>query len=52
VEIFDEFAHFSSKGIAEGAIPEKKNGQDHEKITDSERIKPIIQVKRDIKRVK
>jgi N-acetylglutamate synthase-like GNAT family acetyltransferase len=43
-KIFDEIAPVSSKGIAEGTISEKKQGQDHEKIADSERIKPKTQV--------
>ena len=43
-EVFDEIAHASSKGIAEGAILSKKHGQDREKIADSERIKPKVQV--------
>jgi hypothetical protein len=43
-EISDEISHFSSKGIAEDAISEKKNGKDREKILDFERIEPKIQV--------
>jgi hypothetical protein len=33
-EISDEISHFSSKGIAEGAISEKKNEKDRGKILD------------------
>jgi hypothetical protein len=43
-EISDEISHFPSKGIAEGAISEKKNGKDRGKILDSERIEPKTQV--------
>jgi tRNA modification GTPase len=43
-EIPDEIVHFSSKGITEGAISEKKNGQDRGKILDFERIEPKTQV--------
>jgi hypothetical protein len=43
-EIFDELAFVSSKGIAEGPILSKKQRQDCEKIADSERIKPKVQV--------
>lgn len=40
----EEIAHASSKGIAQVAILEKKQGQDREKIADFERIKPEVQV--------
>jgi hypothetical protein len=43
-EISDEVSHFSSKGTAEGAISEKKNGKDRGKILDFERIEPKTQV--------
>jgi hypothetical protein len=43
-EISDETADFSSKGIAEGAISEKKNEQDRGKILDFKRIEPKTQV--------
>jgi hypothetical protein len=43
-EISDEISHFSSKGIAEGAISEKKNGKDRGKILDFERTEPKTQV--------
>jgi hypothetical protein len=39
-----EISHFSSKGIAEGVISEKKNGKDRGKILDFERIEPKTQV--------
>jgi hypothetical protein len=39
-----EISHFSSKGIVEGAISEKKNGEDRGKILDFERIEPKIRV--------
>jgi hypothetical protein len=45
-EISDEISHFSSKGIAEGAISEKKNGKDRGKVLDFERIEPKTQVKK------
>ncbi len=44
IEIFNEVFHFYPKIIAEGAIFEEKNEKDLEKIVDSERIKPKIQV--------
>jgi hypothetical protein len=43
-EISDEIFHFFSKGVAEGAISEKKNGKDRGKILDFERIEPKTQV--------
>jgi hypothetical protein len=43
-EISDEIAHFSSKGIAEGAISKKKNRQDRGKILDFEQIESKTQV--------
>ena len=43
-EICDEIALVFPRVIAEGPIPLEKQGQDHAKIVDVERIKPIIQV--------
>jgi adenylate kinase len=43
-EISDEISHFSSKGIAKGAISERKNEKDCGKILDFERIEPKTQV--------
>jgi hypothetical protein len=45
-EISDEIFHFSSKGIAEGTISEKKNGKDRGKVLDFERIEPKTHVNR------
>jgi hypothetical protein len=47
-EISDEISHFSSKGIAEGAISEKKDGEDRGKILDFERTEPKTQVNNEI----
>ena len=43
-EICDEIALVFPRVIAEGPIPLEKQGQDHAKIVDVERIKPITQV--------
>ena len=43
-EVFDEISLVSSKGIAKSAISKKKQERFREKIVDSERDKPIIQV--------
>ena len=45
-EICDEIALVFPRVIAEGPIPLEKQGQDHAKIVDVERIKPITQVNR------
>lgn len=47
-KISDEIAPVSSKGIAEGSISEKKQGQDRGKIPDFERIEPRTQVQKKI----